>query len=105
MISAKKNYLFVSFFNANCRAVSFPSPAFAPVIKILSFILFLLLRLLVTCGMEQPDSQLMMADQRGLRSLDARRSEQLWQRLSVLQYYIRESTIIKMQCKEFRTRW
>ena len=25
--------------------------------------------------MEQPDSQLMMADQRGLRSLDARRSE------------------------------
>jgi hypothetical protein len=26
-------------------------------------------------GAEQPDSQLMMADQRGLRRLDARRSE------------------------------
>ena len=34
----KRITFLVSFFNANCRAVSFPSPAFAPVIKILSFI-------------------------------------------------------------------
>ncbi len=32
----KRVTLFVSCFNANCRAVSFPSPAFAPVIKIFS---------------------------------------------------------------------
>ena len=32
--------LFVSCFNANCRAVSFPSPAFAPVIKTLSIMSF-----------------------------------------------------------------
>ena len=32
--------LFVSSLNANCRAVSFPSPAFAPVIKTLSVIRF-----------------------------------------------------------------
>ena len=36
---------------------------------------FLLLRLLVTCWMEQPDRQLMMAAQRSLSRLDARRSE------------------------------
>ena len=30
----KRITFFVSFFNANCRAVSFPSPIFAPVIKI-----------------------------------------------------------------------
>src|SRR5271156_6553658 len=41
---------FVSFFNANCRAVSFPSPAFAPVINILSFIFSILFRLLITYG-------------------------------------------------------
>ena len=34
----KRITFFVSFFIANCRAVSFPSPIFAPVIKILSFI-------------------------------------------------------------------
>src|SRR5277367_961628 len=44
----KRITFFVSFFNANCRAVSFPSPIFAPVINILSFIFSILFRLLMS---------------------------------------------------------
>jgi len=54
----KRRTFFVSFFNANCRAVSFPSPAFAPVIKTLSFIVSIPFRSVISDGGERAGCRL-----------------------------------------------